>query len=127
MPLPTQINANDHVYQATLSAITAATVTYVGILNPGRIKQFCVTPTAATATASATFQLAYAPPGSSTFTNVANGLITLASGTAAGLNTKIEIPPSTDAYVIDGGTLRVTTGGTATGGGTPQCTLLVGV
>jgi hypothetical protein len=127
MSTPSPINAADRVYNAQLANITAATVTYIPIANPGRVKRFGMVPTVVTATGSATAQLAYAPPGSSTYTNIASGLLTIPSGNAAGLTVMTDLTPSSDAYVQDGGTLRITMGGTATGGGTPMSTLTIGV
>ena len=126
MTLPSPVSAADNVMNVSLANITAATVAYIPLTRPGRVKKIAVVPTAVTATGSATFQLAYAPPGSSTFTNIANGLVTVPSGTAAGLTTVVDLPPSTDSYVVDGGCLRVTVGGTATGGGTPQVAINAG-
>lgn len=126
MPLPTQLQAGDKIYSAQLPNITAATVQYIPVLSTGRVKRMSVVPTVVTATGSATFQLAYAPAGSSTFTNIVSGLATVASATAAGLSTQVDLTPSTDAAVQDGGTIRVTVGGTATGGGTPIVSVAIG-
>jgi len=127
MAAPSPIQAGDKVYESYVSAITSGTTQYIPLVNPGRVKRFAVVPTVATATGSATFQLAYAVPGSSTFTNIVSGLITVPVSTAAGVVTSVDLTPSTDAYVQDGGCLRVTTGGTATGGGVPHFALTVGV
>lgn len=127
MPLPMPTSMGDNMFNMQLANATAATVNYIPVTRPGRIKRLAVCPTVVTATGSATFQLSYAPPGSSTFVNVTNGLVTVPSGTAAGLTTSVEIGPSTTAYVQDGGTLGITVGGTATGGGTPNVTVNVGV
>lgn len=126
MALPSPIQAGDKAYSASLANITAATNQYIPLINPGRVKRFAITPTVVTATGSATAQLAYATPGSSTFTNITNGLLTIPSATAAGVVVSVDLPPSTDAYVQDGGCLRITMGGTATGGGVPQVNLTVG-
>lgn len=126
MSLPSPISAGDKVYTGQLANITAATVAYIPICNPGRVKRFCVVATAVTATGSATFQIAYAVPGSSTFTNIASGLITMPVSTAAGATIQQDLTASNDAYVQDGGCLRITVGGTATGGGTPQIALTIG-
>lgn len=126
MSLPSPIQASDKVYSSSLANITAATVNYVPVINPGRVKRMSVAPTVVTATGPATVQLAYAPPGSSTFVNIASGLVTIPSATAAGVSTQQDLTPSSDAYVQDGGTLRITAGGTATGGGVPQVSLSVG-
>ena len=127
MALPSPLNASDKIYTGQLANITAATVAYFPIANPGRVKRFDVVPTAVTATGTATFQLAYAIPGSSTFTNIASGLITMPAATAAGATIQQDLTPSTDSSVQDGGCIRVTVGGTATGGGTPQFTVVIGV
>ena len=125
MPLPSSLSASDKAYNAQMANITAATVNYVPIVNPGRLKRIAACPTAVTATGSATFQVAYAPPGSSTFANITNALITMPAATAAGVSIQQDVQGN-DSYVQDGGTLRITMGGTATGGGTPQVALVVG-
>jgi hypothetical protein len=70
---------------------------------------------AALTTADETFTLAYAPPGSVTYTNITGGAVTIAnSGSAAGNVGRATLAPSATAYVTDGGSLRVTPSG---GGG----------
>lgn len=126
MPLPSPTAASDMAYNTSLANLTAGTVAYLPITKPGRIKRMGVVAAAAVATGPATFQLAYAPPGSSTFTNIASGLVTLPNGQAAGQTVNQDLTPSNDAYVTDGGTLRITAGGTATGGGAPTVTINLG-
>lgn len=126
MALPSPISAGDRVYTTTLANLTAATVQYVPVTQPGRLKRMAVVPTVVTATGPGTVQAAYAPPGSSTFTNIVSGLVTVPSGTAAGLTTQADMTPSSDAYVQDGGTIRLTVGGTATGGGVPAVAFNIG-
>lgn len=121
LPSPTQASDMALTY---VSSSAVATVLYIPVLKPGRVKDFHVTVGAALTTANETFQLAYAPPGSTTFTNIANGVLTqLTSGSAAGTTVRVQIPPSTDAYVQDGGTLRIT----PAGGGAGAVPLGVGV
>jgi len=127
MALPMPTSMGDNMYNVALPNLTAASVAYIPITRTGRIKRFAEAHSVVTATGNATLQLAYAPPGSSTSPSVATGLLTIPSGTAAGLCTTTDLGPSTDAYVQDGGTLRITVGGTATGGGVPQATINVGV
>ena len=127
MPLPSPTSVSDRVYTTTLANLTAATVQFMPIINPGRVKRLAVTPTVVTATGSGTVQLAYAPPGSSTFTNIVSGIVTVPSATAAGVTTQADMTPSADAFVQDGGTLRMTVGGTATGGGVPAVAVSIGV
>lgn len=126
MPLPSPTAVGDRVYTTTLANLTAATVQYIPVLNVGRVKRLAVTPTVVTATGAGTVQLAYAPPGSSTFTNIVSGLVSVPSATAAGVTTSVELTPSNDAYVQDGGTIRATVGGTATGGGVPAVGFTIG-
>lgn len=124
MPLPRPIQASGDIINVSLPNATAATVMYIPLGRPGRLTRMLVTPTAATATGNATFQLAYAPPGSTTFTDITNALVTVASGALAGSVANADIGPSTTAFVQDGGCLRITVGGTATGGGTPQVAIV---
>lgn len=125
MPLPSPTAVSDNMFNVQMANITAATVTYIPLTRPGRVKRIAACPTVVTATGSATFQVAYAPPGSSTFTDITGALITMPSGTAAGVTIQQDVASNT-GYVQDGGTLRITMGGTATGGGTPQVTVNVG-
>jgi len=125
IPMPTSMGNN--MFQIALPNLTAATVNYVSITRTGRVKRVAAVPSVVTATGSGTIQLAYAPPGSSTFVDVTNALVTIPSGTAAGVTISAEVGPSTTAYVQDGGTIRATVGGTATGGGTPNVSINVGV
>ena len=127
MPVPQPGSASDNVLNVPIANITAATVAYTAVTKAGRIKAMHIVPQAVTATGSATFQLAYAPPGSGTYTNVASALVTVPSATAAGADKYVVVNPSTDAYVTDGGSLRITVGGTATGGGAPLASIVLGV
>lgn len=127
MALPMPITAGDNIYQAQLPNLTAATVMYIPMTRPGRVKRIAAVPTVVNATGNGTIQAAYAPPGSSTFTDITNALVTITTTQAAGLTSVAEVGPSTTAYVQDGGTIRLTVGGTATGGGTPVVSVNVGV
>jgi hypothetical protein len=114
MPLPNPVNASDMAHDGVITVL--ATPIYIPVKKPGRVKDFHTTVNAALATANQTFQLAYAPPGTTTFTNIATGLITqLTAGSAAGVTVRQQLAPSADAFVQDGGTLRVTSAGTGTG------------
>lgn len=125
MPLSTPISVGDIVLQFPIANVTSGTTYHVPIPAPGRVKDMAVTVNAATTTGAATFTLAYAPPGTTTFTNITNAVVTLNSGTAAGGVGRVAIPSLTGG-IQDGGTLRITVGGTATGGGTPNAYVTIG-
>lgn len=127
MPLPKPQTAGDKVYNIQLPNLTAATVMYLPILTAGRLNRLAITPTVVTATGAGTVQLAYAPPGSTTFVNITNALLSVPSATAAGAVVAGEVPPGPTTYVQDGGCIRATVGGTATGGGTPVMSVSIGV
>lgn len=126
MPIPRPIEASDQVARAQLPNLTAATVLYVPVTGAGRVKSFLGTVTVATATGTGTIQLAYAPPSSTTFTNITDALLSFPSGSAAGTTLRADVNNVTNAFVQDGGTFRFTVGGTATGGGTPNLSVVVG-
>jgi hypothetical protein len=111
MALPNPISAADVPHVATSTA-AVATVFYMPVVCPGRIKDFHISHDAALGTADETYTLAYAPPGSATYTNVTGGTVLIAtSGAAAGDRARAAIAPSTSAYVQDGGSLRITPSG----------------
>ena len=122
MTLPSPVNAGDMPHDGVITSL--ATPIYIPIKRPGRVKDFQATVGAALTTANETFQLAYAPPGSTTYTNIVSGLVTqLTAGSAAGVNARQQLATSTDAYVQDGGTLRVT----AAGGGAGAVPVSIGI
>jgi|Laugrefa1bdmlbdn_1035148.scaffolds.fasta_scaffold71525_1 hypothetical protein len=113
MPLSNPISFGDLVTTA-LSSSAIGTVLYFPVLRPGRVKDFHVTLGTALATANRTFQLAYAQPGSTTFVDITDALITHVPA-AAGTTLRQQLGASTVAYVQDGGTIRLTPAGTGTG------------
>lgn len=114
MTVPMPVNSGDMPHDGVIT--TLGTSIYIPIKRPGRVKDFHVTVSAALTTANETFQLAYAPPGSTTYTNIVSGLVThLTAGSAAGVNVRQQLTPSADAYVQDGGTLRVASAGGGAG------------
>lgn len=118
MPTPQPVNAADMPH-TILSAAAIATVLYLPVMRPGRVKDFFVTVGAAVTTADETFTLAYAPPGSTTFVNVADAVIVQpTSGSAAGTTVRQKTTIGTTVYVQDGGTFRITPSGGG-GGGAP--------
>jgi hypothetical protein len=124
LPSPTQIGDMPH---SVASAAAIATVLYMPVLKPGRVKDFHVTVGAAVTTANEAFQLAYAPPGSTTFTDVSGCLVTqLTAGSAAGVNVRQQMAPTATAYVQDGGTFRITPAGGGAGGAPLVATVVVG-
>lgn len=126
MPLPNPIPASDVPHHATSTA-AVATVFYMPVMRPGRIKAFFISHDAALTTADETYTLAYAPPGSSTYVNVTGGTITIAtSGAAAGDRGRAQIAPSTTAYVQDGGSLRITPSGGGGGAVPVRATVMIG-
>lgn len=114
MSLPSPISATDNIISSIYT--TLATVLYIPVPCPGRIKLFQVAIGAALGTADETWTLAYAPPASTTFTNVTGAapLVATASS-AAGNVTTAAVAPSTSAYVQDGGCLRITPSGGGSG------------
>lgn len=126
MPLPNPISMADVPHHATSTA-AVATVFYMPVLRPGRIKDFHISHDAALTTADETYTLAYAPPGSATYTNVTGGTVVMAtSGAAAGDRGRSQIAPSTSAYVQDGGSLRITPSGGGGGAVPVRATVMIG-
>lgn len=124
MALPSPISAGDIALAATSTA-AVATVFYMPVICPGRIKDFHISHDAALTTADETYTLAYAPPGSATYVNVTGGTVTIAtSGAAAGDRGRAQIAPSITAYVTDGGSLRITPSGGG-GGAVPVRAIVV--
>lgn len=108
-PLP--ISGTDKVI-SFVSSQAVATVIYLPVPAPGRIKDFQVVLGAALGTADETFTLAYAPPGSVTYTSITGGALTIATASSAAGNVgRATLAPSTTAYVTDGGSLRITPSG----------------
>lgn len=121
LPQPTQAGDMPHMI---LSAAAVATVLYLPVMRPGRIKDLQVCVGAALGTADETFTFAYAPPGSTTFVNISGGTVLQAtSGSAAGTTVRQQVAPSNTSYVQDGGTIRIT----PSGGGSAGVPLVVGV
>lgn len=115
MPLSSPIQVGDLPHTIT-SAAALATVLYLPVVRPGRIKDFHVTVGAALTGANQTFQLAYAPPGSSTYVDVTNGIVTqLTAGSAAGVTVRQQLAVTQTANVQDGGSIRVTPAGGGAG------------
>lgn len=111
MTAPIPVSATDKTL-TVLQAGAVATVVYIPLPFPGRIKQFQGVLGAALGTADETFTLAYAPPGSVTYTNVTNGAFTIPTAASAAGNVGVAyVGPSTSAYVADQGTLRITPSG----------------
>jgi len=93
-----------------------ATVIYIPVSGPGRIKDFQVALGAALATANETWTLAYAAPGSTTFTNITGGTVTIAfTGSAAGNVGRAQLTPGITNAVTDGGCIRITPSGGGSG------------
>lgn len=123
MSLPNPVNQADMLHMIT-SAAAIATVLYMPVVKPGRVKDLHVVVGAALATADETFTFAYAPPGSTTFVNIVNGTVVQpTSGSAAGANVRQQLAVTPTAYVQDGGTIRVT----PSGGGSAGVPLTIGV
>ena len=111
-PLPTQMG--DKLI-TSLSSSAVGTTLYIPISTPGKVKDFAISLGAALTTADETFTLAYAPPGSTTYTNITGATFTIANASSAAGNVgRVTLAPSATAYVTDGGTLRITPSG---GGG----------
>lgn len=128
MTLPSPIQAGD-LPHTILSAAAIATVLYMPVLRPGRIKDFHVTVGAALGTADETFTLAYAPPGvgAPTFVNVtAATVVQLTAASAAGITVRSQVAPSNSAYVQDGGTLRITPSGGGSAGVPITASVVIG-
>jgi hypothetical protein len=126
MALPNPISAADVPHTATSTA-AIATVFFIPVVCPGRIKDFFIGVDAAVGTADEVFTLAYAPPGSATYTNVTGAVVTIAtSGGAAGDRSRAQVAPSTSAYVQDGGMLRVTPSGGGSAGVPLRATVMIG-
>jgi hypothetical protein len=128
MPLPIPVQDGDMPH-TIYSAAAIATVLYLPVMRPGRVKDFHVTVNAALGTANQTFQLAYAQPttGTPSFVDVTGALVTqLTSGSAAGMNVRTQVGVSTSAYVQDGGTFRITPAGGGSAGTPVVATVVVG-
>lgn len=109
--------SNFHHLRSSSAAV--ATVFYFPAARTGRVKAFRITNDAAATTADETFTLAYAPPGSTTFTNVANAAVVVPNATVAGTTTSVEPSPvSASCAIRAGGTFRVTPSG-GSGGTVP--------
>lgn len=116
MALPNPVSVGDVSHQV-LSSQAIATTIYIPVMRPGRVKDFFVTTGVALTTADETFTLAYAPPGSSTFTNVTNAVVVQPlSGAAAGRTIRQQVAPTPTGDVQDGGTFRITPSGGAAAG-----------
>jgi len=116
MTAPLPLSAGDKVYSVLNAATVDSTTLYIPIASPGRIKMIQGVVGAAVATANETFTLAYAPPASTTYTNVSGGTMVFnTSGSAAGKSVTTYIGPTATAYVADTGTLRITPSGGGTG------------
>lgn len=118
MTVPSPVNQADMVHMIT-SAAAIATVLYMPVLKPGRVKDFHVVVGAALATANEAFQLAYAPPGvgAPTFTDITNATVTqLTASSAAGINVRQQLSSIANNYVQDGGTFRITPSGGGSAG-----------
>lgn len=106
---------------------TLATVLYLPVPAPGRIKDFQVVLGAALTTADETWTLAYAPPGSTTYTNVANGTVTIATASSAAGNVgRVILNPTSTAQVQDGGSIRITPSGGGGGAVPVGITIVIG-
>ena len=114
MTAPLPISGTDHTY-TILNAAAVGTTLYIPIYAPGRVKLFQGVLGAALTTADETFTLAYAPPASTTYTNVTSGAFTIVTAASAAGNVGTTyVGPSSTAYVQDGGSFRITPSG---GGG----------
>jgi hypothetical protein len=123
MASPIPLSAGDKIL-TVVSPTTLATAQYIPVPMPGRIKLFQGVLGAALSTADETFTLAYAPPGSTTYTNVTNGAFTIATASSAAGNVgSTYVAPSTTAYIVDGGSLRITPSGG--GGGAVPMTFII--
>jgi hypothetical protein len=126
MTAPLPLAVGDKVI-STSSSSALATVLYFPVPAPGRIKDFQICLGAALATANETFTLAYAPPGSATFTNVTSGAFTIATAASAAGNVgRVTLAPSTTAYVQDGGCLSITPSGGGSGAVPLGITIVIG-
>lgn len=117
MTSPLPISIGDRIMIRD-SDTAIGTVVYIPLNMPGKVKDFSVAAGAAVTTATETFQLAYAPPGSTTFTNITQGAVSLTTAAVAGTVARNTFPYDSTAYVQDGGCLRITPSGGA-GGGAP--------
>ena len=126
MALPQPVQAGDMPH-TILSAAAIATVLYMPVLRPGRVKDFHITVGAAVTTADETFTLAYAPPGSTTFTNVTDAVVVQpVAASAAGTTIRSKTTIGTTTYVQDGGTFRITPSGGGAGGAPLVAAVIVG-
>lgn len=126
MSLPSPLQSGDSIISTIYT--TLATVLYLPVPRPGRVKRFDVAIGAALTTADETWTLAYAPPASVTYTNVTGGAVTIATAaSAAGNSGSAAVAPSTSAYVQDGGTFRITPSGGGGGAVPIAFSLVVGV
>lgn len=114
MATPSPLAIGDKVI--SVSSATLATVLYIPVSGPGRVKDFQVSLGAALATANETWTLAYADPGSTTFTNITGGVVTIAfTGSAAGNVGRAQLTPGITNAVTDGGCIRITPSGGGSG------------
>lgn len=124
-PLPLAIG--DKV-MSTVSSSAVGTTLYLPVPAPGRVKDFQVCLGAALTTADETFTLAYAPPGSTTYTNVTGAAVTIPTASSAAGNVgRVTLAPSVTAAIIDGGTFRITPSGGGGGAVPLGISLTIGV
>lgn len=126
MAAPLPLAASDKIVNTI--GTTLATVLYLPVSGPGRIKDFQVSLGAALTTANETWTLAYAPPGSTTFTNVTDGTVTIATASSAAGNVgRVTLGPTATAYVTDGGCIRITPSGGGGGAVPVGISIVIGV
>lgn len=119
-PIPAQAGAD---VLSTIMTTAANGVDYIAVPRPGTLLAVQYVNGAATATATLTLTLAYADPGSTTFNNITSGVVTIASGVAAGTVTTNTVSPTS---IQDGGCIRITRSGGATGGANFNVQCLIG-
>lgn len=122
MPAPLPVQASADVL-TTVMTTAGNGADYIALSRPGTVLRVDITNAAAIATANLTLTMAYAPPGSTTFTDLGSGAVTIANATVAGTTTTITPTPT---YVQDGGSLRITRSGGATGGANLNVSVLLG-
>lgn len=123
MPAPMPLQSGDNIIQ-TVMTTAADGADYIPLSRPGFIKRLDISNAAAVATANLTVTMAYAPPGSTTYTNITNGAMVIPNATVAGTTTTMFCSPT---GVSDGGTIRFTRSGGATGGANLTVSIVVGV
>jgi len=125
MTIPRLNEAGNVVLNASSDTITETV--YMGLPVAGAVSYFSVVAGSDLGTSTKTFTLAYAPPGSATYTDIGSAEVTFASDDAKGTTQYVEIPGSATNSVTQQGSLRITPSGTGTGAVPLHYTVIIGV